>query len=464
MKVKSIPTLLDGKTPPPPNPFSQYGGEGPLYDTAQPRNLPTFMMSPIQSLPARLSPPNGPISKLNSPICQEKVTPAIKTPVMPSQQMVTSSTDLPLPRQSPAQLPRSISVPANGRVPTDSRALKSSSLAPRSSGHVRNSSGHSHKSFTSTPGIANDSIVYHDPDRRATIWKSSPKTHWTTDEDDNMIHQQILQESRPGTKRVRVSLGDINIEIESNGDSPGFTSTPRVGRLEPMSPEVRTRRESGMGSAGASSRKAMGGEIPSTPGSSPIKFKSESLPAVEDGEEMLIDDVLNDEDLMRIDEDIDLREPLLYGLKRSRDAEMQETIQIIDPVEDEEIPDPGQDIITSQEEIPAPSQSRVVRHELGTNHMGQETQALFSTEENEDLSIPNVEITPSPAKINGVYSNFDTPTSKWLHSLDHWVAQKADRYSVDPEAVWWILERTGCKRKLAVTALKYFAENGGISS
>jgi hypothetical protein len=177
---------------------------------------------------------------------------------------------------------------------------------------------------------------------------------------------------------------------------------------------------------------------------------------------MLIDDVLNDEDLMRIDEDFDLREPLLDGLERSPDAEMQETIQIIEPVEDEEIPYPGQDITTSQEEIPAPSRSRVVRHELGTNHMGQETQALFSTEENEDLSIPNVEITPSPAKTNGVYSNFDTPTSKWLHSLDNWVAQKADRYSVDPEVVWWTLERTGCKRKLAVRVLKYFAEHQGI--
>jgi hypothetical protein len=95
--------------------------------------------------------------------------------------------------------------------------------------------------------------------------------------------------------------------------------------------------------------------------------------------------------------------------------------------------------------------------------MGQETQALFSADEDEDLSIPKVEITPSPAKANGIHPKTQSPGSKWIDTLDSWVSEKAVLYSISPEVIYHALERTGCKKKLTIEAVRYYTRYRSIS-
>lgn len=398
---------------------------------------------------------------VGKPISKSDPARAMKTPVMPSDETKIPATDpAPLKRNGHFPAFRSTSVSTEERVrDLFSRPLMSPPPEPRSE-HKRTPSGQSHKSTTSAPPVPHDSIVYQDPTQKAIIWKNSPKTPMIRmDDDDHMVHQQIQQNSGKRTNRVRVSLGDINIEIESSaGESPQIMSSPYLGRdLDRLSHEPSSRTKRRIGSAGASSRKATGGEIPSTPGSSPVKFKSESLATVEDAEEgMLLDNEPSGVEMMDIDEDVDLRELFSDDDRQPRNTEMQDvpdSYELMENVEifPEHLPD---------QEIPSPSKS--AQHGLGISTMGKETQALFG-DEDEDLSIPNVEITPSPAKVNGIHPKTQSPGLRWIDNLESWVKLKAVRYSVSPEVVYLALERTGCKKKLAVQAVKHFIEHESMS-
>jgi hypothetical protein len=225
------------------------------------------------------------------------------------------------------------------------------------------------------------------------------------DEDDSMIHQQLQAPSTGRVNRIRVSMGEINIEIESNS-SPRITSSPRV---MPRSSPPRMR-------DGANSRRTIGGEIPSTPGSSPIKMKAESSRG---GEEDIVGDVRQDsEDIL--DEH---RETSPVSELMDMDEDLQETL------EDEE-----DDVVA----------------------MGPDTQALF---EDDDFTIPQLDLTPSPHKKNGNTSL--STSSKFLTNTDDWVTQKANRYNVDQELIWWIVERTTGRLKLAIKTLKSFRKKNG---
>ena len=226
------------------------------------------------------------------------------------------------------------------------------------------------------------------------------------DADDQLVHEQLSQESMGRTNRIRVSLGEINIEIES-ASSPIITQRPvQRSRLASSPPDI-------IGRTGR--RHDMGREIPSTPGSSPVHFKTESLrtqtedPVVEEDavmeEEPIVDEdlIVEENPVMEeapvVEEDMDLREPELNG--------------------------------------------------LGISAFGPDTQALFGEEE---LEIPDLEFASSPAPPQH-------PSRS--HVLDDWVAKKAERYDVPEDLVWWTLERTSGRQKLAVKTLKYFRKNNG---
>ena len=224
------------------------------------------------------------------------------------------------------------------------------------------------------------------------------------DADDQLMHEQLSQESMGRTNRIRVSLGDINIEIES-ASSPIITQHPlRRSRLASSPPQTQ----------GRLGRQPEAGIIPSTPGSSPVHFKTESL-RTEDP--MAEDDLIEEEDVIMeeepvgeppvmedpfVEEDIDSREPKLNG--------------------------------------------------LGIGAFGPDTQALFGEEE---LEIPHLEFASSPLR--------PEPTPSNSHILDDWVTNKAERYNVPEDLVWWSLERTSGRQKLAVKALKHFHKHNGTS-
>ena len=137
------------------------------------------------------------------------------------------------------------------------------------------------------------------------------------------------------------------------------------------------------------------GEIPSTPGSSPMQFKTESL-----REEPVVDEEPVVEEGLVVEEDIDLREPELNG--------------------------------------------------LGIGTFGPDTQALFGDDQDE-LEIPNLEFASSPRR----------PQPSKPHALDDWVAKKAERYNTTEDLVWWALERTSGRQRLAVKTLKLFRKHNG---
>ena len=192
----------------------------------------------------------------------------------------------------------------------------------------------------------------------------------------------MAQESRGRTNRIRVSLGEINIEIES-ASSPVFAHEPTIQRLASSPPVGRTGRRPGMG------------EIPSTPGSSPMKFKTESLRT---------EDPVTEQPVIEgpvIEEDIDLREP-------------------------------------------------VNGHGIGA--FGPDTQALFGGDDFEEaLEIPELDFPSSPVG----------PQDSKSHILEEWVAKKAERYDVPQDLVWWTLERTSGRQKLAIKTLKLFQKQKG---
>jgi hypothetical protein len=172
---------------------------------------------------------------------------------------------------------------------------------------------------------------------------------------------------------------------------------------------------------GASARRATGGVVPSTPGSSPIKLKEESLRSEEDEE----------------DEDIYGDQPLIPRYS----PELPDTsIPLADEEDDE--------IILETEEMQVDAEE----DEEEEAPVGAETQAFFDADdEEEDLSVPNIEFqTPvkrTPKKRAG---------SKFLEDPQGWVEEKARRYDVETELVYWVLERTTGRHKLALKALKHF--------
>ena len=281
----------------------------------------------------------------------------------------------------------------------------------------------------SSPLIPREDIIYHDRTKGAKIWRSTP-SH-AMDEDDAMVHQQLIHDTTTSsgrTNRVRVSLGDINIEIESNS-SPRIThSTPRLfQRLSSSSPAPRSIN-------GANARRATGGEIPSTPGSSPIKFKTESLSRGGDYDN-LTEDVLQDEEQQK---------KIFHG--ESMDIDQQPLPDELHAEEEEDEPEPT----------------------TTTGAFGPDTQRLFGAEDDDldDFTIPNLEITPSPEKFLKTATTAtkhisSTKHSRFLTNTKEWVQSKAVRYDVPPDFIWWILERTTSRPKLAISALKSFRKHNG---
>ena len=249
------------------------------------------------------------------------------------------------------------------------------------------------------------------------------------DEDDAMVHQRMVSESMGRTNRIRVSMGEINIEIESNSSPRIMQGTPRASGMSlRSSPPIPLR------SDGANGRRAIGGEIPSTPGSSPIKFKEESSREGDDMMEDVVEESEREESMVR--------------------DEMGEQFQETDPFPEQPFEDEDMDLRQPVDPEREPS---------GAGMFGAETQKLFESDDLDDFTIPNVEITPTPQKLRDQLDRQELATpSKFLSNTEEWVLKKAKRYIVEPEIIWWILERTTGRPKVAIKTLKSFLENHGI--
>ena len=296
--------------------------------------------APPSYMPKRPAPPTEP-ERLKKPRVVAAPIPSL-TPMQPFLDTDMTTPAEPPPRLSfPLEPPNSSSVPSNRRV-----------TAPIPSSHLKSSS---------SPQIPPENIIYQNPRRGTTIWRTPQPRNIDMDADDHLLHQDLAQESVGRTNRIRVSLGEINIEIES-ASSPVITQGPIQRRLASSPPEQ----------VGRLGRRPGMGEIPSTPGSSPTHFKTESL-----REDPVIDeDPLIEEELV-VEEDIDLREPELNG--------------------------------------------------LGIGAFGPDTQALFGGDDQEDeLEIPHLEFASSPTR----------PQSSKPDALDEWVAKKAERYNAPEDLVW----------------------------
>src|SRR5277367_2746383 len=157
------------------------------------------------------------------------------TPVQPFFDTDMTTPAEPPPRFSlPLETPRASSIPSNRRVTT-----------PIPSSHLKSSS----------PQIPPENIIYKNPRRGTTIWRTPQTPRIDMDADDQLLREQLTRESMGRTNRIRVSLGEINIEIES-ASSPIITQGPIQRRLASSPPEP----------VGRVGRRAGIGEIPSTPG------------------------------------------------------------------------------------------------------------------------------------------------------------------------------------------------------
>jgi len=212
------------------------------------------------SIPSkRPSTEDTPIAKKQRPTEVTACSTQSKVPHLPSDATIPVT---PLPRYSMNTPGRSSSVPVSS-LDYQNRKPSKPLTSVRPSTKVN-------RQLPSPP----QELIYQDPDRRATIRLNSskgspfgPRTPHAKDDDDRLMHSQILQGSGPRSNRIRVSLGDISIEIESNG-SPASANTPRQ-RLVSVS---------GKGTNSiADGKRKIGREIPSTPGSSPLHMKMESI-------------------------------------------------------------------------------------------------------------------------------------------------------------------------------------------
>ena len=382
---------------------------------------PSTATQPVITKKSRTQPPP---TKAPIPIPTE--THAFKK--VPTSEMTTPSTLPPSRYSFPKSPPRSSSLPTSSRrvtAPIPSSHLKSSSVAPRRTSHL--SSVQPIRGSSSPHVVPMENVIYHNPDRRTTVWRN-PVT--SMDEDDAMVHQQMVSESMGRTNRIRVSMGEISIEIESNSSPRVLQGTPRASGISlRSSPPHPLRRD------GANARRTLGGEIPSTPGSSPIKFKEESS---RDGDEMMEDVV----------EESDRGESMVQD-------EMGEQFPETDPFRKNPL---------KMKTWIFDNPSILEEEPSGAGVFGAETQKLFESDDLDDFTIPNVEITPSPQKLRDQHDQHQEPPtpSKFLSNTDEWVLKKAKRYNVDPEIVWWILERTTGRPKIAIKTLKSFLKKSGI--
>jgi len=212
----------------------------------------------------------------------------------------------------------------------------------------------------------------------------------------------------------------------------GYTPRISAAGTSPLVPR-RTSLGRGRESGGMSSRRAVGGEVPSTPGSSPVKMKSESLREEEP---------LREEWLPGLDTGGFGEEELDFG---GGGEEMR-----VDEEGAAEMLEP--DVVEEMQEEGHVQPKRAVNVGLGIDGMGPDTQAAFEEQDVEDYTIPNMEITPSPEKIEP-----KPPVEKvssFLDNLDEWVNQKAARYGLDQDLVLYILERTSCRPKLSVQVMR----------
>jgi len=305
---------------------------------------------------------------------------------------------------------RSTSVPTGGRHTT----APPTNLKPASSAQHRRFLSASRQpppppSFSS-PILPEDqqTLIYHDPIRDAKIWQT-PRI----DADDRLIEQQLIEPARMSTgktNRIRLSLGDINIEIESH--DPVHVDSSPVPPVARLSPRV----------GGTAARRTGSGVIPSTPGSSPPKLKEESLRS---GEEDIYGDTA----------------------RINRELSPEFTEAEIQAAEDEE-----DDVILETEEM-------AIDEDLP---VGPETQALFDADaEDDDLNLPNIEF-ESPAAKRWTPRK-PRQESKFFDDPQAWITEKAQKYDVDAELVYWVLERTTGRPKLALKTLKYFQKENRMS-
>jgi hypothetical protein len=180
---------------------------------------------------------------------------------------------------------------------------------------------------------------------------------------------------------------------------------------------------------GTSARRSSGGVIPSTPGTSPIKFKEESL---------------------QDEEDIYGDHPLI---PRDHASPQLSDVEIISEAEEEIQPD-DEDQEDEEEVLVEPEEP------VDEIPIGPETQALFGADvEDEDFRLPNIELQSPVQK--------QTPRkfreSKFFDDPQTWIANKARRVGVDTELVYWALERTTGRPKLATKTLKYFQKENRTS-
>lgn len=301
-------------------------------------------------------------------------------------------------------------------------------------GHRRTASAYT--PTKSSPLVPKEEIIYQDPIRRTIIRRNPAPRTPNMPADDALVHQQVT-DSTGRRSRIRVSLGDITLEIESD-------SSPRFDMDSPLPPRQLQMEPSGTRSSagdGAEGRKAIAGEIPSTPGSSPVKYKTEKV---------------RKEQMLEVEEDVDLREPLdeLGGFGGDKPVEESAVEWHIDR-------DQAGDFIPtlgSDDEIMDGELENLPKGFANTA-FGAETQALFEQNEDEELEIPNLDIESSP--IRGQESIIKLTPRKTTENLADWVAKKARRYNLDIEEVWWALERTTCRKALAVQVLKSLQAGGG---
>jgi hypothetical protein len=327
--------------------------------------------------------------------------------------------------QSQSNVPRSFSVPAS------QRKTNAPASHPRFASLVPGDQASS--SPLPTRALMYDNpertLLYEDEDRRVTAFRTPGR-----DDDDQIIHTHLT--NPPRHEKVRVSLGSITIDIESSPHTPRVQVTSEAGARMSLDP-------------GTGGRRRTRGEVPSTPGSSPEKFKTESS-----RDEEMPD--INEDDGANYDNDDSPDLIQMEDLERPNHQLDHEELSELSDVEDEE-----KDIPAGLEEITISDPPLQDTRNPGA--FGPETQAVF--EESEDLTLPNLEITPSPMKGRGwseasdMAQDDEIRASEFYTDMVKWVTKKANAFSVDEEIVWWILERTGTRKRLTVEALKQYVVN-----
>jgi hypothetical protein len=413
------------------------------HETEAPRHKSTFepaeqepepsglepSLDPPSYLPKRTAPPattqtqplkkprttqsQAPIPAPIPPTAPTKPTPIPRFSTTPAQALHHPS-DMTTPAEPPPRLSLPATTPRSTSLPTSSRRV----TAPVRSLRAATSS---FRQSSSPQVIPQEDIIYENPRRGTTIWRAPRTPHPGMDPDDDILQDQMVQESGGRTNRIRVSLGDINIEIESASSPRIITQVPARRTRQGMSspPENLVRGD------GASGRRRHGmGEIPSTPGGSPTQFKAESRT-----------------ESQRDDEQMEQMEEM---------AEMEEGTG--PEVEDEEI------IVEEDIDLREPhDEAEEQLNDLGVGAFGPETQALFGDPGDDEFQIPDLDFASSPVRPQ------EKPPALPKHEpIDEWVTRKAGRFGLSEEVVWWTLERTSGKLKLAIKALKSFRKHKGI--